>query len=454
MKNKIFEKIKKNFSFNNKNIGVAVSGGIDSMVLINLLLNKSVNFSNIEVLHCNFHLRGIESYSDELFIRKFCKEKKIICRIKRFNTLNIAKKNKISIQMMARKLRYDWFNKLLKKKIYDYIALGHHLDDSIETFFINIIRGTGGNGLKGIPVINEKIIRPIYFLKKKEIIDYANSSKIKWKNDSSNSNIKYLRNKIRLFLFPLLSSSFSDFFYSGIKKTMSYVYDENIFIENNIKKICKEITIEKKVKPFFWKIDIQKIKKFKPLSFHLFKLFCSYGFNDIKNLNNMIFAKSGKQMMSKKYRIIKDRSFWIITTHKNYLKNKNKLFLIHSIIKKVDLPSITFRFYIKEYKKLFFRKIKNLESLFLLDLKKIKFPLSIRTWRKGDFFFPINGIGKKKLSKYYKDNKFSILEKENIWLLINGDGRIILITKNCLDDRFKITKKTNKILMVICNYKN
>ncbi|WP_185857504.1 tRNA lysidine(34) synthetase TilS [Blattabacterium cuenoti] len=431
--------LKKYFSFNSKKkVCVAVSGGLDSMVLINLLLDLPKIES--EVAHCNFSLRDQESNKDEIFIRNFCSEKNIICHVKKFDTLNFSKKHKLSIQMSARKLRYDWFTELLENNSYEYIVLGHHFDDSIETFFMNIFRGTGLKGLLGIPKENKKFIRPLSDFTKEEILYYAKIKNIKWRYDRSNLDIKYLRNKIRSVLSTFHSFSFS--FHNGLKKTINHLHDENFLIENKIEEVRQEITIEKKDYPFFWKIECKKIKKLQPLSFYLFKLFSPYGFNDIHSMKYLIDAQSGKQLISKIYRIIKSRNNWILVSHQLLSENKNKTYMIPNlkIINKKFLP-IDINFFYDPEKK-------SRKDMFLMDFEKIQFPLLLRTWRKGDFFYPLKMNGKKKLSKYYKEKKFSLLEKEHTWLLINGNGYIILIIGNRLDDRFKVTENTKKILGV------
>ncbi|WP_185871828.1 tRNA lysidine(34) synthetase TilS [Blattabacterium cuenoti] len=446
--NHFFDKIKEYFSFNSvkKKVCVAVSAGLDSMVLINLLLD--IPEIEPEVAHCNFSLREKESDKDEIFIRNFCFQKNIICHIKKFDTLSFAKKNSISTQMAARKLRYDWFSELLKSNLYKCIMLGHHFDDSIETFFINVIRGTGIKGLLGIPSKNEQYIRPLSDFTKKEILHYAKIKNIKWRSDSSNQDFKYLRNKIRFILSTF--HSFSSSFHNGFKKTMDHLHDENFLIEKKIKEVHKKITIKKKDHPFFWKMECEKIRKLEPLSFYLFKLFSPYGFNDIRSMKHLINAQSGKQLRSKRYCIIKNRGYWILVTHQLLSENKNKIYIIPDLkfieTEKMLLP-INIKFFFNPEKK-------GQKDMFLLDFDKIQFPLLLRTWRKGDFFYPFRMKGKKKLSKYYKENKFSILEKEHTWLLINRNGYIILVIKNRLDDRFKVTKNTKKILGIICSFYN
>ncbi|WP_185858138.1 tRNA lysidine(34) synthetase TilS [Blattabacterium cuenoti] len=434
------DKIRKYFLFKTrKKVCVAVSGGLDSMVLINLLLE--IPEIESEVAHCNFFLRKEESDEDEIFIKNFCNQKNIICHVKKFDTLNFSQKHKLSIQMAARKLRYNWFSELLKKNSYEYMVLGHHFDDSIETFFMNVFRGTGIKGLLGIPNKNKKFIRPLSHFTKKEILNYAKTKNIKWRLDSSNQEIKYLRNKIRLILSKFYFFSFS--FHNGLKRTISHLHDENLLIEKKIEEVCQEITIEKKRNPFFWKIRCKKIKKLEPISFYLFRLFSPYGFNDINGMKHLIDAQSGKKLKSKNYCIIKNRNNWILVSHKFLSKNQNKIYIISnlSIVNKMLLP-IDIKFFVNTEN----TEKKNEKNIYLVDFEKVQFPLLLRTWRKGDFFYPFNMKGKKKLSKYYKEKKFSILEKEHIWLLINGNGYIILIIGNRLDDRFKITENTKKVL--------
>ncbi|WP_317046293.1 tRNA lysidine(34) synthetase TilS [Blattabacterium punctulatus] len=338
--------------------------------------------------------------------------------------------------MAARKLRYDWFEELLEINSYEYIALGHHFNDSIETFFINMMRGTGIKGLLGIPIKNKKFIRPLSDFTKKEILHYAKIKNIKWRLDNSNKEYKYLRNKIRL-----ITSTFSNSFYKGVKKSMKYLYQENSFIEIEIKKINKEITIEKKSNPFLWKIEYKKIKNLQPLSFYLFKLFFPYGFSNVENLKHLIYAQSGKQLISKRYRIIKNRNYWILIEN-HFFDKKNNGYVIQDIqFENLKYLPIDIQFIINPS-----LKKENTKNMSFIDFDKIKFPLELRTWKKGDYFFPLNMKGKKKLSKYYKEKKFSLLEKKQIWLLINGNGDIILVIGNRLDDRFKVTKTTKKIL--------
>ncbi|WP_185871266.1 tRNA lysidine(34) synthetase TilS [Blattabacterium cuenoti] len=446
--NYFLEKIKKDFSFEKiKKICVAVSGGLDSMVLLNLLLDI-LSIKKLEVAHCNFGLRKKESNDDEIFVKRFCEKKNIVLHIKRFDTINFSKEKKLSIQMAARKLRYDWFNSLLKKNdsCGYYIALGHHLNDSIETFFLNILRGTSVKGLLGIPKKNINFIRPLSYFTKNEILHYSKIKNINWRLDSSNLETKYLRNKLRLALNGFYSSF--PLFFNGIKKTINYLQSDNFIIEDKIKEICENITIEKNYDPLIWKIQYKKLENLIPLSFYLFKIFSPYGFRDINSLKSLIYSQSGKYIVSNKYYILKNRNHWILFSNKK-LGKKWKNYTIQNI-KKFDknyFPiKIDFSIQLKKTNDYYSNN-----NHFFVDFEKIKFPLYIRTWRNGDYFYPINMKGKKKLSKYYKENKYSFLEKENTWLLINGNNNIVLVMGNRgnrLDNRFKITEQTKKILEI------
>ncbi|WP_185865184.1 tRNA lysidine(34) synthetase TilS [Blattabacterium cuenoti] len=429
---------------NKKKLGISVSGGLDSMVLLNLLIETS---NDIEVIHCNFNLRGDESNEDEIFVKDFCQKKNIICHVKKFNTVEVAKKKKISIQMSARELRYNWFNELLEKEFYEYILLGHHFNDSIETFFINLFRGTGIKGLLGIPKKNKRFLRPLSDFSKKNIFFYAKNNDITWRTDSSNQNSKYTRNKIRKTLHFI--SNYFPFFFKGLKKTMNFLHEENELIEKNIDEKKNEITINKKFNPFFWKIDTKKVKNLYPLSFYLFKLFYPYGFYDIKSLINLLYTKSGKKLISAKYNVLKNRNYWIMINNYSSIKDE-RIFFIKNFnnVNHINLP-IKIKFdIIKNYKKEHLEFNKN---IFFIDFQKIKLPLLLRTWRYGDFFYPLNMNGKKKISKYYKDEKFSILKKNNTWIFINENNHIILVG-NRMDNRFKITIETNKILIIQFNF--
>ncbi|HZD84195.1 MAG TPA: tRNA lysidine(34) synthetase TilS [Candidatus Angelobacter sp.] len=423
---KLFREIKKIFPLGKK-ILVAVSGGIDSMSLLNILLKLRIPFG---VVHANFQLRGDFSNKDETFVTYFCLKRNIPLYKKRFNVLE--KKN---MQISARVLRYDWFEQLLNTKSYDFLALGHHLDDSIENFFLNLIRGTGIKGFLGIPKKRKQYIRPLLPFTKSEIISFAKKHDISWREDSSNSKNEYFRNIVRHDLVPVFKK-LSINFYKNFQKTINFL-NETFHLENEyFQKISSEITEVKTFHPFFWKIHCKKLKKIHTLTTCLFKLFSPYGFVNITDMIRLLNAQSGKQIFSRKYRILKDRNYWILLPR---IRNiEQKVYKIIDLLPKKTPFSLYFSFN---------QKIESSADA-ALDLYKLQWPLQLRTWKKGDYFYPLGTNFKKKLSKYFKDEKLSLFEKDHIWILTNAYNDIVWIVKRRLDDRFKVTEKTKHVLNI------
>lgn len=427
----------KNYLNKNIKILVAVSGGIDSMVMLNWLIKLDYNIS---VAHANFNLRGIESNNDEFFVKNFCLKKNIIFHLKKFNTKNYAIENKLSIQMAARILRYKWFEKLVKENNYKFVAIAHNLEDSIETFFINLFRGTGIKGLLGIIPYRGHIIRPLLNISKKEIKKYAITNKIEWRDDISNQDNRYLRNSIRNKLLPIVKE-ISPIFLKSFKKTINNLYDDNIIINNTLNFIIKDITIEKNKNPIFWKIDFNKLKKLTPINTIIFKIFYKYGFYNIEDIIKLFNSQSGKFLISNNYIIIKDRNCLLLSS-KNYL-NKN-IYIINNLNYITNPINLFFSIY----------SYIDYNATFAIDYYKIKFPLYIRTWRNGDYFYPVGINKKQKLSKYFKNEKISILDKEKYWILLNYDNNIISIIGKRLDTRFQVTYRTKKVLNIYLIKKN
>jgi tRNA(Ile)-lysidine synthase len=385
------------------------------------------------VIHFNFQLREKESNLDEIFVKKFCIKNKIIFYIKRFNTYSYIFYKKTSKQIAARKLRYNFLNFFLKKKKYKFVAIAHHIDDSLETFFINFIRGTK---IKGIVKKRNKIIRPLISFKKKEIIHFALKNNIFWREDISNKDNKYLRNIIRNNFLSLIKNININF-YRNFKKILNFLLLEEEILKNKIKNISYKITIKKQKTPFYWQVNYKSISKKKYIPFYIYRIFYPFGFKKIKTIINILKAQSGKKVFSKKFFLLKDRNSLILSLRN--IKNK-KIYHIPNIKTIIYFPvKIFFSLKKENYKKKYIS----------VDLDKIQWPLYLRTWRYGDFFFPLGMKGKKKkISKYFKDEKFSFIEKEKIWLLINGNGDIIYLINKRLDERFKISKNTKKSLYI------
>ena len=287
------------------NFVLAISGGVDSMVLANLFLINNLNFS---IAHCNFQLRGKESDDDELFINKWCSEKDIKLYNKKFSTEDYCKNNKLTIQMGARELRYEWFSELIDKEKYDFIVTAHHIDDQLETFIINSIRGTGIDGLVGIPDKINKIIRPLLMTSKDQIIEYSKVNRINYREDSSNDKEDYLRNKIRHSVIPYLKSD-DDNVLLKFKTTIENLNSTKIFVQKVISKIRDRVFIYEGENII---TNIGLLKDLDPIEFYIHELYKDFEFN-YKEVMKLFDSDSGKQISSANYNMTKQKNNLIIS---------------------------------------------------------------------------------------------------------------------------------------------
>ena len=287
------------------NFVLAISGGVDSMVLANLFLINNLNFS---IAHCNFQLRGKESDDDELFIKKWCSEKDIKLYNKKFSTEDYCKNNKLTIQMGARELRYEWFSELIDKEKYDFIVTAHHIDDQLETFIINSIRGTGIDGLVGIPDKINKIIRPLLMTSKDQIIEYSKVNRINYREDSSNDKEDYLRNKIRHSVIPYLKSD-DDNVLLKFKTTIENLNSTKIFVQKVISKVRDRVFIYEGENII---TDIDLLKDLDPIEFYIHELYKDFEFN-YKEVMKLFDSDSGKYISSSNYNMTKQKNNLIIS---------------------------------------------------------------------------------------------------------------------------------------------
>ena len=287
------------------NFVLAISGGVDSMVLANLFLINNLNFS---IAHCNFQLRGKESDDDELFIKKWCSEKDIKLYNKKFSTEDYCKNNKLTIQMGARELRYEWFRELVDKEKHDFIVTAHHIDDQLETFIINSIRGTGIDGLVGIPDKINKIIRPLLMSSKDQIIEYSKVNKINYREDSSNDKEDYLRNKIRHSVIPYLKSD-DDNVLLKFKTTIENLNSTKIFVKKVISKVRDRVFIYEGENII---TNIGLLKDLDPIEFYIHELYKDFEFN-YKEVIKLFDSDSGKQISSANYNMTKQKNNLIIS---------------------------------------------------------------------------------------------------------------------------------------------
>lgn len=415
---KIIEYIDHNHLFLPKDkILVALSGGADSVALLRLLLSLGYT---CEAAHCNFHLREEESDRDEDFVRQLSEKHQIPLHVIHFDTNEEAKKRHVSIEMAARELRYDWFEEIQKECGASVIAVAHHQDDSVETLLLNLIRGTGINGLRGIRPKNGNIVRPLLCLNRTEIIDYLQSIGQEYVTDSTNLQDEYTRNKIRLNLLPLMKEinpSVKD----SILKTAEHLNDAAYIYNKGIQEAKKRVVTPKG-------IHIHSLLQEPAPQTLLYEILYPLGFNaaQIKDIYRTLDGQPGKIFTAPEQRIIKDRDFLLIEKHSVFQQPELKI--------EECLYAATF-------------VIPRDKQTACFDADKLHHPLSLRLWQQGDSFVPFGMKGRKKVSDYLTDRKFSIFQKEQQWVLCCGNDIIWLVGERT-DDRFRIDEKTKRILIV------
>ncbi|MDR1369431.1 MAG: tRNA lysidine(34) synthetase TilS [Dysgonamonadaceae bacterium] len=436
MISKIKQYIKKNRMLSEySTIIVGVSGGADSVVLLHIL--HSLKYNCIAA-HCNFHLRGAESMRDEHFASGFSASLGIPFRKIDFNTNSYAHEKKISVEMAARDLRYQWFETLRKEENAVAIAVAHHKDDNIETLFINLIRGAGLKGLTGIKPVNGKIVRPLLCLSKEDVIAYAEKNKLNYVIDSTNREDNFIRNKIRLQVVPLLKTinqSLTD----GLSQTMENLIEAEKVYDYSIEKAISECFDKRKST-----IYIPLLKSQPSPEVILHEILKNYGFGReiILNIAESINSQSGKEFFSDEYRVVKDRQTFILTPIKQMIDKE--IYLIEKTTDKLQEPVKLSFSYETFSDNIRFSKEKNIAYF---DEEKLSFPLTLRKWQKGDRFMPFGMKDTKKLSDYFSDRKFSLVDKENAWVLCSGNT-ICWIVGERSDDRFKVDYSTKRACIV------
>ncbi|WP_306770385.1 tRNA lysidine(34) synthetase TilS [Muricauda sp. TY007] len=413
-----------------KRLLVACSGGVDSVVLTHLCTAADMD---IVLAHCNFTLRGDESDGDEVFVRQLGSQLGIEVFVKHFETEQYAETHRVSVQMAARELRYQWFDEVLQTKGFDYVLTAHHADDSLETFLINLSRGTGIEGLSGIPEVNEKVVRPLLPFSQNEILEYAKSKNLDWREDSSNASTKYLRNKIRHQIVPTLKELHPTFLQNFLT-TQNHLQQTHHLVSNHLNELKSKL-FEQRDDDI--KINIATLKQLQPLNAYLYGLFKDYGFTAWDDVKDLLSAMSGKQVVSKTHQLLKDRDFLILSEIKN---RANGTYLVHVDGTPSELPI-----------KLKLENVETLEkqgrNVVFLDKEKLNFPLVLRNWEKGDYFYPFRMQGKKKLSKFFKDEKLDVISKEKQWLLCSNNDIVWVVGKRA-DERFKVEDSTREIIKI------
>ncbi|WP_286859517.1 MULTISPECIES: tRNA lysidine(34) synthetase TilS [Sphingobacterium] len=416
---------------------LTVSGGKDSMLMAHLFAKAGFN---IAIAHCNFQLRGEDSELDEALVRKFAADNGIPIFVNQFDTKTYAKENQISIQMAARELRYRWFEQLREQLQFDRIAVAQHLNDHIETVLLNLSRGTGLQGLQGILPVRDRIIRPLLFLKASEIEYYVQEYSIAYRDDQSNFSTKYARNKIRIDIIPHFKKLQPDF---------EQIFEQNITHFKESYQLLQQFVEPIRNKLFRstgdgWvvrKEDLEEHLNNLPL---LYELFSGFNFSKavLSDLQQAWGRESGRIFQSDCYHMLLDR---------------NELFIKEKEFISSDEAIITSETSTVEWKQYCFHAgistelaINTSREIAKFDYDLLVFPLTIRSWKIGDSFYPLGMDGRKKLSDFFINKKISLFEKENIPILVNGNGDILWLAKYRMDNRYKITSNTKKVLTLVC----
>lgn len=429
---------------------LAVSGGVDSVVMCEIFDKLNIAFG---IAHCNFQLRGEDSDGDAVFVEELAQKYAVPFFSTNFDTEKTAKEMGISIQMAARQLRYDWLEKMRKKNGFHAIATAHHKNDLVETVLFNLTKGTGIAGLHGIPARNGHIIRPLLCLSREELEEFYQAHKLTHREDASNAATKYSRNKIRHLVVPTLKE---------LNPNLEQTFTENCERFSDTEALYKYAVEQQKKKLFEQRgndffIPILKLQRqtIAPKTV-LWEALKDWGFtaSQVDDIMNALDGPPGKMFYSASHRLLKDRRFLIISEIVSELnQNEPTLFVIDITIEAEDRKIL-----LTDNQKLHIQtskidnySIENNPKVASLDFDKLAFPLKLRHWRAGDYFYPIgltkkNGkVGKKKLKKYFADQKISIRKKEQMWVLQDNKDRIVWLLGERLDDRFKVDDDTKKV---------
>ena len=414
----------------NLNFLLAVSGGADSMVLLYLFQNLKKNHFNLhfEVAHINYKLRNEDSDLDQKLVENFCKDNRL-----KLHTYEVSEKDQKpngSIQLWARDLRYRFFREIQEKQNLEFLVTAHHMNDQLETFLINISRGSGISGISGIPANENNILRPLLNFSKSDIYQFALEQKIPYREDISNKKNDYIRNKIRNEISPKLTEINSHFL-ENFRKSLNIINQSKDFINVQIHKILNDLTVKKE--PNLWILD--KIKLGQESGFVKFEILKKFGFQNMTEISKIFSTETGKTLHSDRWKILIDRNIIILTSslipHKN-TENKEEFFITEQEI------HIYSTFFEKQ------------ELNWKINTQNISFPLKIKHPKKNDVFYPSGMIGKKKISKFLKDEKIPILERKNIWILCDSDEKILGVLPLRQDRRF-ISKNDDFTLNIMIN---
>lgn len=415
---------------------LAVSGGSDSMAMAHLFLQAGMPFG---IAHCNFQLRGEEADKDEALVRQWAFSHDIPFHHVRFDTQQQMEDWKKGVQETARILRYEWLENIREEYNYKYIATAHHANDNVETLLMNLFKGTGIAGLHGIPVQNDSIVRPILFATKAVIKQYIADNNITYRDDASNATDNYLRNEVRHHIVPVVEQVFPNGVQHLSDSIARFAEGEMLYkraVEEERKKL-----VEKRGQDYY--ISVLKLQKRTPLHTICYELFKPYGYSpqQVPQLIALLSSESGHYVDSSSHRVLRNRDFLIITSLQTQGTDHVH---IDAVPCTIDTPHGKFTLSITDKPD----RIPTDANLAYIDMDVATLPLTLRKWRTGDYFYPIGmGMKKKKVSKYFKDQKIALHEKDHVWVL-ESNKRIVWLCGMRLDERFKLLPKTQHVLRV------
>ncbi|UFH33783.1 tRNA lysidine(34) synthetase TilS [Chryseobacterium sp. C-71] len=415
----------------NQHYLLAVSGGADSMVLAYVFNVLGLNF---QIAHVNYKLRGEDSDADQKVVEDFCFENKI-----KFHLYEVSEKDnkpENSIQLWARELRYHFFKQIQEKENPELLVTAHHLNDQLETFIINLSKASGIKGLSGIPANDNKILRPLLYFSKNEIYDFAKKNQIEYREDLSNKKSDYLRNKIRNEIVPKLLET-NDHFLENFKKSLSYLNQTKDFVQQQIEDIENRIAISSSENKI---LDKEKLNL--ESGFVKFEILKKYGFEKEEEIKKIFTSETGSSFFSKDFQLIINRNELILNELNQEKENTEEIILTQAFDLNQSIVELNLSGTISNIEEI------NKTFRWDFDAEKITFPLKLRRKEEGDVFYPIGFSGKKKVSKFFKDEKLSILVKQRIWILIDGKNTILGIIPFRQDRRCMATKDTQRLLTI------
>jgi len=418
---------------------VAVSGGVDSMTLVHLLHRRGVNVS---IAHVNFQLRGDESAADEAFVKQYAEELSVPMHWRRFSPEELEDQSDESVQMWARRKRYDWFQQLMSDEGYDHLMTAHHRDDQLETIWWNMMRGTGVSGLRGMLEVQEYagkekgLMRPLLAFGKEELLRYAEENEVRYRTDSSNASMKYRRNVVRNRILPQ-AEEIQPALSTNITAFAARMRDLEEILQTIVEGAAADAVTERE---HWTEIDIAKVNDLPGAATLWYELLEPYGFSALSDILRAINQKAvGARFFSSKYRMTVDREHLIIDRRVD--DERSKYWWAEG--EAMNEP-LTLRAEVVDRKLI---EIPTSSNRAAVDYDKLVFPLTLRRWKPGDAFRPLGMKGTKKLQDYFTDEKWSRTAKENAWLLCSGDD-IVWLVGHRLDDRFKIGDATEKVYLV------